>query len=151
MSMSEMLAGCPLFYELYDNEVEQIARNCNVYQFSAGEKVVRDGDEGHEIYIILEGKLHVEKQTAKGVIRIQPLAKGDVFGEMVLVDENQRSADIVAESKTHVLEISYDTIFDLFKADPRTFGLVMLNLSRMIAKRLRASNEIIKEIREKVL
>lgn len=151
MAMSDLLAGCPLFYELYDKEIEKIARACEVYTFQKGEFLVRDNDEGHEIYVVLDGRAIVQKESKKGLIQIQPLSKGDVFGEMVLVDENIRSADIVADSTCSVLEISYETIFQLFKSDPRIFGLLQLNLSRLIAKRLRASNEIIKEIREKLL
>ncbi len=151
MSMSDLLVGCPLFLELYEKEVEKIASTCSVFTFEAGEFIVKDGDRGQEIYVVLDGKAIVQKESKLGTIKIQPLLKGDVFGEMVLVDENIRSADILADQRCSVLEISYESIFQLFKSDPKVFGLLQLNLSRLIAKRLRASNEIIKEIREKLL
>lgn len=148
MAIPDLLRGCPLFFELFDEEVEKIVKYCTVYTFEPGQSIVKDGQSGNEIFVVLDGMANVKKTTPNGVIQIQQLKQGDVFGEMVLVDEKVRSADIVAESICYVLEIRYDNIFSLFKKEPKIFGLMILNLSRLLAKRLRGSNQIIVKLQQ---
>lgn len=148
MAIPDELKGCPLFYEMYEKEIEKIVKRGLVGTYEPGEPIIRDGDEGDEIFVVLEGKLIVQKQTAEGIIKIAPLVKGDVFGELVLLDEKIRSADIISQEVSHVLELSYNQIFYLYEKEPRIFGVLLLNLSRLLAKRLRATNSIIVDLRK---
>lgn len=148
MAIPDLLRGCPLFYELFDEEVEKIVKYCTVYTFEAGQSIVQDGQSGNEIFVVLDGTVTVQKETPQGTITIQQLKQGDVFGEMVLVDEKVRSADIIAATVSYILEIKYENIFSLFKKEPKVFGLMILNLSRLLAKRLRGSNQIIVKLQE---
>lgn len=146
MAIPDLLRGCPLFFELFDDEIEKIVKYCTVFTFESGDAIVSEGQEGNEIFVLLEGQAVVQKNVSGELLRIQELRAGDVFGEMVLVDEKTRSADIKAEVRCYVLEIKYDDVFALFKSEPQIFGLMILNLSRLLAKRLRSSNELIMKI-----
>jgi CRP/FNR family transcriptional regulator, cyclic AMP receptor protein len=148
MAIPDLLKGCPLFYELYDKEIEKIVQYCNVISFEPQEVVVTDGKEGNEIYIVLDGSVKVQKKLEHETLTIQNLGPGDVFGEMVLVSEKTRSADIIANTQCSVLEIGYNDIFNIFKKEPAIFGLIILNLSRLLAKRLKNSNEMILMLQE---
>lgn len=150
MAIPNELRMCPLFFEMYDNEIEKIVQSSYVASFSPGEFVVKDGEEGDEIYVVLEGQLVVEKKTPEGILKIMTLEKGDVFGEMVLLDEKIRSADIKTVKQGDILELKYNQIFELFKKEPRVFGLLLLNMSRMLAKRLRSTNKIIVGLKEEI-
>jgi len=150
MAISDLLKGCPLFFELYDGEIEKIVNKCNVYTFEKGDLIIEDGEEANVLYIMLEGAAIIQKRTSKKKINIAPLNQGDVFGEMILLDEKIRSADVVAEKKSHVLEIHYDHIFNLFKKEPGIFGLMILNLSRLLSKRVRTANGIIQNVSQDI-
>jgi len=151
LSLSEILRSCPLFFELYETEIEKIGKKANVLTFQQGDFVVTDGEEGNEIYVVLEGKVSVQKRTPDGVIEIQKLNQGDIFGEMVLVDVNKRSADIIVVShKAYIFELDFLRIYELFRKEPKIFGLIQLNLSRLLAKRLRNSNDKIFDIQKKL-
>jgi CRP/FNR family cyclic AMP-dependent transcriptional regulator len=141
MSIINVIKSSPLFYELYDAEVESIIEHCSVLNLEDGDFIFREGDEGNEIYLILTGSAEVKK----GDVTLVELKKGDLFGEMVLLDERTRSADIVSNNYTDVLVLSYDVIFGVFKKNPKVFSLLMLNLCRLLSKRLKSSsNEISK-------
>ena len=148
-----LLKSCPLFFELYDAEIEKMVKYCTVYTFEEGDKVISDGEEGDQVFVMLEGHAMVQKETGSEIVKIQPLKAGDVFGEMSLMGEKTRQADIVTTDTSFILEIKYDQIFSLFKEEPKIFGLVLFNLSRLVSRRLAASNQIIiglqKELREK--
>ncbi len=148
-----LLKSCPLFFELYDAEIEKMVKYCTVYTFEEGDKVISDGEEGDQVFVMLEGHAMVQKNMGSEIVKIQPLKAGDVFGEMSLMGEKTRQADIVTTDTSFILEIKYDQIFSLFKEEPKIFGLVLFNLSRLVSRRLAASNQIIiglqKELREK--
>jgi len=148
MSIPPELRSCPLFYEMYEKEIEKIAGRGLVGSYRVGDHVVTDGESGDEIYVVLEGSLMVQKNTPEGLLEIAPLSKGDVFGEMVLLDEKIRSADIVCTQPAWILELRYHQIFDLYEKEPRIFGLMLLNLARLLAKRLRSTNKIIVELKK---
>lgn len=142
MSIINIIKGSPLFYELYDEEIDSLIADCNVLSLEEGEFVVQDGEEGNEIYLILSGGAFVKK----GNVTLVELRKGDLFGEMVLLDERTRTADIVASTYTDVLVMGYDTIFGTFSKNPKVFSLLILNLCRLLAKRLKGSSEEIKRL-----
>ncbi len=146
MSNLQFIKGCPLFYELFDEEVDTILKDCSVACYDAGQAIVKEGDIGKEIYILLSGKASVQKNIANNIIEIAELNKGDVFGELVLINENTRTADVVTKEETDVLVIEYDTIFSLYKKNNKIFSLLVLNLSRLLTQRLKKSNTIVEEL-----
>lgn len=142
MSIINVIKSSPLFFELYDEEIDSLISDCNVLSLEEGEFIVNDGEEGNEIFLILSGGAYVKK----GPVTLVELRKGDLFGEMVLLDERTRSADIVASTYTDVLVMSYDTIFGTFQKNPKIFSMLILNLCRLLAKRLKGSSEEIKKL-----
>lgn len=144
MSIINTIKSSPLFFELYDEEVDSLIADCNVLSLEEGDKIFSEGDEGNEVYLILSGGAFVQK----GNVKLVELKKGDLFGEMVLLDEKTRTADIVANNYTDVLVLSYDVIFGMYKKNPKIFSLLMLNLCRLLAKRLKGSSEELKRLNQ---
>ncbi len=101
-------------------------------------------EERDEIFLILQGTAVVKK----GDLTIGKLRKSDLFGEMVLLKEKSRNADIVAKNFCDVLVMQYDDIFSLFKRDNKIFSILMLNLSRILATRLKKTCQAIAEIKQ---
>lgn len=147
MSIINIIKSCPLFFELYDEEIESIVEQCNVISLNTGEKVFKENDEGNEIFLILSGEVFVRK----GDVNLVKLFKGDLFGEMVLLDERTRTADVVADTLTDVLIIDFDVIFSTFTKKPKIFSILMLNLCRLLAKRLKSSSMTIRELNQRIL
>jgi CRP/FNR family transcriptional regulator, cyclic AMP receptor protein len=147
MSIMGIIKSSPLFYEFFDAEVEQIVERCQVLSLQPGEFVFKEGDQGEDIFIILTGSAQVKKNT----VVLADLKKGDLFGEMVLLNNNHRSADIVATTFTDVLVLNYHSIFSFYQTHPKIFSLLILNLSRLLAKRLDQSGQTIRKLNEDIL
>lgn len=96
----------------------------------------------YELFLILNGSAEVKK----GDYIIAKLRRGDLFGEMVLLKDNVRKADIFVKNYANVLVINYDQIFGNFKSNRDIFGILMLNLSRMLATRLNKAGNKIEEL-----
>lgn len=142
MSIVNVIKSSPLFFELFDEEIDSIIEDCHVLNLESGDYIFNEGDEGNEIYLILSGGAAVKKSN----VTLVELKKGDLFGEMVLLDERVRTADIMATTYTDVLVLSYDVIFGIYKKNPKIFSLLMLNLCRLLAKRLKSSSNEIKNL-----
>ena len=142
MSIIQVVKACPLFYELYDHEIMKIVEKCRVESLTPGQYMFKEGDKGNELFLILNGSAKVLK---KGVT-LASLRKGDLFGEMVLLKEPIRQADIFIDSYTDILVLEYDDIFGLYDSNSKLFSLIMLNMSRMLATRLKDAGARIKRL-----
>jgi CRP/FNR family cyclic AMP-dependent transcriptional regulator len=145
-SILTIVKGSPLFLELYDDEIMKIVDRCQVLTLQKGDFIFREGDVGDELFIILNGTAHVEKHG----IRLADLKKGDLFGELVLLNENTRSADIVVDNYTDLLIMSYSDIFGLYEHEPKIFSVLILNLARLLTKRLKDSSATIQALNQKL-
>jgi CRP/FNR family cyclic AMP-dependent transcriptional regulator len=88
----DALRSVPLFAELDDTELAEVARLFRQRRFDAGETVAQEGSGGAAFYLIESGEATV---TVSG--RPRPsLGPGDHFGEIALIDEGARSATITA-------------------------------------------------------
>ncbi|EQC51968.1 cyclic nucleotide-binding domain-containing protein [Bacteriovorax sp. DB6_IX] len=145
MSVLGIVKGCPLFHDLYDSEIMTICEKCSVKTLGPDDYIFRKGDSGNEIYLILSGSAMV----CKGDIEIAKLRKGDLFGEMVLLKENVRHADVKSDNYTDILVMNYNDIFGLYQTNPKIFSLLILNLSRLLATRLKGAGAYIEELKIK--
>ncbi len=148
MSIISLVKGCPLFHEIYDHEVEKILKNCVVASFKKDDHIIKQGDSGTDICIILTGEASIIVNKDGERKHIATLNSGDLFGEMVLLNETQRTADIVARTNCDVLVFGQDAFYELYSKSPQVFSLLALNLSRLITKRLKQANKIITDLSE---
>ena len=146
MSVQAIIKGSPLFTDLYESEIESILQKCGVMQLGASEKVFNEGDVGQELYLVLGGKIDIIK---KGVL-IASLGKAELFGELILLYESTRSYDAYATVPTDLLVINIDSILRVYDKNPRAMSIMMLNLSRLLADRLKRSNEEVRTLRTTV-
>jgi len=90
----EALQRVPLFAELDESELVQVARLFKERRFPEGETVVREGSGGAAFFLIESG----EAAVSVGGESRPALRQGDYFGEIALIDEGPRSATITATS-----------------------------------------------------
>ena len=149
--LANLVKGCPLFLEIYDEEVEQVIQACDVATFKKGEHIISQGEESSDIAIILDGSADVVIKDAYGRMKIiTQLMKGDLFGELVLINETKRTADIVAKEETNILIISYENFYSFYRDNPKVFALMVLNVTRMVTQRLKSANGIINNLSHQI-
>ncbi|HXU45355.1 MAG TPA: cyclic nucleotide-binding domain-containing protein, partial [Thermoanaerobaculia bacterium] len=112
-------------------------------RFAAGAYLFQEGDEGSEMYVILEGRAMISKFIpGGGEEALAILERGDFFGEMSLIDGQPRSADARAHGgPLTALALNQATVREVLAMDPHA-ALEFLNLlCRLIANRLREIDE----------
>jgi len=101
--------------------------------FADGEFIVREGDGGHEMFIVQSGNVIVRRGGAE----VARLGKGEFFGEMSVLESSARDADVIAHGRTRVLALGSGALFVRLRRDP-SFALELL---QALSSRVRALNE----------
>lgn len=113
-----------------------------VLECRAGETFLREGDEGHEMFLISEGTVRiVGKKAAGGEALIAMLGAGESFGELALVSRFKRKATVHAMTDLKVLVISQDFLLSLMESMPDIAIKLLCNLVFLLGDKLRATSE----------
>ena len=103
--------------------------------------IVRSGEQGTAMYVILNGATEVWVGNGADRHKVAELHRGDVFGEMGLMRQDLRSADVVAKQDVETLAVDERFLQRIQYRYPRIAALVFLNLSRILSDRLQRMNE----------
>jgi hypothetical protein len=142
----EKLAKIPLFAELEELELDEVARIALKETFGPSDIIFREGDKGDKLYLILEGQINIVKLIpGKGGKILTTLKPGDYFGEMALIDEAPRSAGAVAEGAAVLLGIKKPDLEALLEGTPSVAAKIYKFFVKTLNERLRATNEKIKQ------
>jgi CRP/FNR family cyclic AMP-dependent transcriptional regulator len=116
-------------------------------RFDVGATVIAEGEPGRSMYVVHSGELVMSKLGHSGpVIRVAALGPGDFFGEMTLIEMQNRSATVVAESPTVLYELTARNLYTYYKADIHAYVVVMQNINRELCRRLRRADHRIAEL-----
>lgn len=114
----DRLSEVSLFAPLTDEETQQIARTVDAKIFSTGEKIVRRGQEGSSMFVIHRGSVKVQINEDGKIRVLRSLSEGDFFGEMGLFTGEPRTATVIAQEETEVLEIKHTCLKPILEANP---------------------------------
>lgn len=135
-----------LFFALSEEQLQMLADVAEVKVYSAGDIVFREGDMGDSIVIIVSGKVDLIKKKKDGSEAVlTTFSKGAFFGEMTLINVESRSATIRATEDTVVLFLKNTALGDIFNTDRELFIVLLMNITRILSKRLRQANERLME------
>jgi CRP-like cAMP-binding protein len=144
--LKAFLVSTPFFGGLSDASLDLLISMLVERQVDAGATVVSEGKPGRSMYIVRSGELAVSKLGNSGrVIRMAGLGPGDFFGEMTLIETQNRSATVVAESQTMLYELSARSLYAYYKADIHAYVMVMQNINRELCRRLRRADNRLAE------
>lgn len=118
------LKNAPLFADVPDEALKKVATFASLESVAEGKTVIREGGFSNDFYVIDEGTARVERDREQ----VAELGPGDVFGEQGLLEEQPRSASVVATSSMRLIKIEH------------------WELSRM----KQAMPEVVQELRQKV-
>ena len=132
--IEDVLQPIPLFESLAKDARDFIAGRLRSEHFAPGEVIVRQGDTGDSLYILISGLVKVTKREKDGTSHeLARLQTGDYFGEMSLLAGQPRSADITAITETSTLKLSKPDLDGMLQDYPT----IAVHFSRVLSKRLR--------------
>ena len=131
----EFLRRVPLFQELDDHTLREIANAAVEQRWEPGQEIVRQGDTGVGMFIVRSGKVEIVQEHDGKTEKVRDLGPGDVFGDMALLDEFPRSATVRAVEPTTCLGLTRWHFRGILESHPQ----IALKLLPILTKRLRAA------------
>jgi CRP-like cAMP-binding protein len=134
-SIMHILSRFSFFRNIDSNSLKDVLRFFKLKQFNKDAIIIRKGDPGGNFFIIVSGKVEILNDVG---ITISSLEKGEVFGEMSLICDEEVGATVQASEKSEILYINQK----FFKKILRKYPSFQLYFTKLMAKRLTASNKI---------
>jgi CRP/FNR family transcriptional regulator, cyclic AMP receptor protein len=136
---SQALKRVPLFAELSERELSLLGAMARERHYPAGDDIVRQGEGGIGVYVLVRGRVQMLRQTAQGTVRtLDEVGPGAVFGELAVLDEAPRVATVRALEDCVCLILPRWE----FLAALRANGELATLLLRDLARRLRRIEQI---------
>ena len=125
------LKAVPLFEGLTPQQLRRVAEVGRVKLFRAGTAIVRLGEPGDSFYVILDGHALVVREIGRPL----KLHRGDFFGELALIENAPRSADVIASDDVSALTIGHTA----FKKLLRSEAAFTYSILKTVVERLRTA------------
>ena len=145
--LKAFFVSSPFFGGLSDASLDLIMAMMLERRFEDGTTVVAEGEQGHSMFVVHSGELEVSKLTESGrAIRMASLGPGDFFGEMTLIEMQNRSMTVVAKTPTVLFELTARKLYTCYKDDIQAYVMVLQNINRELCRRLRRADNRITEL-----
>ena len=129
-----VLRSVPLFATVDDSVLTLLAARCRRRKYRAREALFHEGDPGYALYVILAGRINIEKSTDGGeVVHLAQRGPGENVGEMALVDDSPRSADAYTDGPCDLLILDRADFLYCLERSPK----LALSIIGCLARRIR--------------
>ncbi|HZW40538.1 MAG TPA: Crp/Fnr family transcriptional regulator [Ignavibacteriaceae bacterium] len=140
---NDFLKYVPIFSELDENSIEQIARIGTRKTFKKDSVILFEHETGSALFVIAEGKVKISRVSDDGKeVILTILSDSDFFGEMAILDGLARSANVTAVEDTELFMIQRNDFLDLLQSKPE----VAISLLQELTQRLRSADMKIKSL-----
>jgi hypothetical protein len=127
--------------DLDDDQIKRFLEFMEVIQVPQWAEIVKQGNHGDAMYLILEGELRVRLMIGGRESILTTLSIGEFFGEISLFDQGPRSADVVANGPATLLKIGASAFERLKNEAPDIAAPVLYAVNKTLAARIRADNK----------
>lgn len=146
-SLEDLIKSVEIFEGLESRDINKVLKVATGKTFSKDQEIFKEGDKGDCFYLIVDGGVTINKQLSDGKIEeVATLKTGDYFGEMALLDGEPRSATVVANTDSKILEIKNSQFIKLLMNDDNFARKVLWAFCMTFARRLRATNALLADI-----
>jgi CRP-like cAMP-binding protein len=129
----EMLGRTPIWNGLSNQDLNSIVRSAKDLRYNAGEVIIKKGESGVGFYLILDGSVEVKS----GETVLSKLGPGQFFGEMSVIDDEPRSADVITVEPSRCLVLTAWSFDALISEHPK----IAMKMLREFVRSLRGTDE----------
>jgi CRP/FNR family transcriptional regulator, cyclic AMP receptor protein len=144
-AVPESLRAVPFLESFNDNQLDDVLNSSSYIQCEQGDTIIKEGAVDSRIYILLSGEVHVCKEGKTLATIKRP---GEVFGELAVVNDDRRSASVVAAKASVCLAVDQKFLQDIKprEEDPAFYAALYEFIARVTAGRLQATSRRLAEL-----
>jgi len=136
--LTESIGRTEFFAGIDKKLLKKVAESAIVCDYEKGEVIVREGEMGLGMYVIMRGRVEVTKDRNGSRLALAELGADQFFAEMSLIDDKPRSATITTLEETECLLFTRDSFVTLMGKNPQ----LAIRLARCLAGRLRMTDTL---------
>ena len=134
---NQFLKSISLCENMTDEDIKAIAEHCRIKSFKKKNVIFLEDDSGSMLYLINSGRVKITKLNEEGnEVILTILGDGDFFGEMSLLDDQDRNANAIAMDDVELLTVTKNEFVNLIRNNPT----LSLNLLKTFVIRLRVTD-----------
>jgi CRP-like cAMP-binding protein len=142
----DVLMKMPLFARLDERELLRVMQVAEVSAYKPGETVVREGDRGDELFIMLSGRVRV----SRGEAVLTEFGQGEHFGEMALLRSMPRSATVTAVEDSELISVRRADFFAILRKEHELAVKLLWQFLGVLADRLEKTSRDLSTAREEL-
>jgi CRP-like cAMP-binding protein len=140
--MQALIPKCPLLENFSLNEVRLLAHFMDVYRAEPAMEIIREGDGGDFMLMVLEGRIEVQKRDRWNTPQqLASVDAGRTLGEMSMIDGEARFATCVVVEPALLAVLSRESLARIIVEQPLLGAKILMELVLMLSQRLRATSE----------
>ncbi len=145
----EIIEAIQLFEDFDPDELDGLARYMRCYRAPLGTEIIREGDQGDFLLLVLDGGIEIVKKDVRGLPQIIGSAgPGKTLGEMSLIDGEPRFASCIALGVVELAVLDRDSLSRIITEEPRIGVKLMMELLMLLNQRLRTVSAQLMECME---
>jgi CRP-like cAMP-binding protein len=117
--LQQAIAEIPFFSSLGEAQLSKLAETATLHVFQSGDTIIREGDPGRSVFLILAGRVRVFTRDYRGnELDLAALGVSQFFGEMSFLTGKPRSSFVAALEGSVLIELSYTAMSKLIRENP---------------------------------
>jgi CRP-like cAMP-binding protein len=139
--MLEPLGRPVLFADFEREDIVRLARYTLVYRAQAGQALIREGEEGDFMFLLISGAVDIFKSNAQGERQLMTsVGAGATLGEMSMFDGEPRFATCIATDTTTFVVLTRDAMTNIILEDPGLGAKILVEMIALLSQRLRQTS-----------
>jgi CRP/FNR family transcriptional regulator, cyclic AMP receptor protein len=139
--ISDLVGRSAFFAEFERADIAQLAAYMRVYQAQPGQAIIREGDDGDFMLLIMSGAVDIYKNNAQGERQLMTsVGPGVTLGEMSMIDGEPRFATCIAADTTMFAVLTRDAMASIILENPSLGAKLLIKLVTMLSHRLRQTS-----------
>ncbi len=140
---SDALRATPLFEHLPPASLRRLISQVEFVEIASGENLFQQGDEGTNLYVVVEGRISIIKEREDGeTIPLGEMREGDFVGEAGLVTQQPRTATVRAVVDSELLAISRNLIVEMIREEPTVLKVLLRFLRERLVNNLMCTSPL---------
>ena len=136
------LVATPFFGGLEDEQLDLVIARLVERKLPATASVFAEGEQGRSMYIVRSGELMKYQSSESGhMVKLMRFHQGDFFGETTLIEMQPRQFTVVAESESHLYELTAMDLYAIYQQDIKAYVMILQNINRELCRRLRKADD----------
>jgi CRP-like cAMP-binding protein len=140
--IQSLIPKCALLENFSLTEVTVLAHFMDVYRAESGLEIIREGDGGDFMLMVVQGKVEVRKRDRWNTPQLLAVVEaGQTLGEMSMIDGKSRFATCIAAEPTDIAVLDRESLARIIVEKPLLGAKVLMELVLMLSQRLRTTSE----------